>query len=90
MACAAPQGAVHGRCPPSVLFEVLDLAFVLFGGGARLERAKIAPTLGFRIDFAGIQSIFAGLKFANHVLGASSEYFISSRLPNVDHSQRSA
>jgi hypothetical protein len=24
------------------------------------------------------------------VLGASSEYFISSRLPNVDHSQRSA
>jgi hypothetical protein len=90
MACAALQSGAWPLLLPSVPFEVLDLAFVLFGGGARLERAKIAPALGFRIDFARIQPIFAGAELANHVLGASSAYFISSRLPNVDHSERSA
>jgi len=39
--------------------EVLDLAFVLFGGGAGLERAQIAPAAGFRIGFTRIEAIFA-------------------------------
>jgi len=71
--------------------EVLDFAFVLFRCGARFERAQISPAFRFRVDLAGIQTIAAGLEFANHDLikpGGISEYFISSRVPATDQSQR--
>jgi hypothetical protein len=49
-----------------VPLEVLNLAFVLLGGGPRLECAQIATLSGFRIFLTGVQAIFAGLKLSNH------------------------
>jgi hypothetical protein len=49
--------------------EILHIALVLFGGGARLEGAEIAALAGFRIELAGIKPVFAGLQFADHGTG---------------------
>jgi hypothetical protein len=39
--------------------KILNVALVLFGGGARLESAKIAPLAGFGIHLPGIEPILA-------------------------------
>jgi hypothetical protein len=46
--------------------EILHLALVLLGGRARFERAEIAALARLRVDFAGVEPIFAGLQFAYH------------------------
>ena len=52
--------------------EVLDLALMLFGLGARLEGAEVAAFAGFRIDLARIEAVFAGFQFADHGPWATS------------------
>jgi hypothetical protein len=49
--------------------EVLHIALVLFGCGARFESAEIAAFAGLRIELAGIEPVFAGLQFADHGTG---------------------
>jgi hypothetical protein len=46
--------------------EILDGALVLLSGRARIERAKVSPTIRSRVDLARIQSILAGIEFAYH------------------------
>ena len=46
--------------------EVLHLPLVFLGGGARIERAEIAPLARARIDLARIKSILPGSQLANH------------------------
>jgi hypothetical protein len=55
-------------CRPEWLmpFEILHGALVLFGGGTRLERPKIAPLAGFRIHLSGIEPVFTRLQFSDH------------------------
>jgi hypothetical protein len=77
-----------------VPLEVLNLTFVFCRSGTGFESAEISAPLRFRVDFARVQPIFAARELADHgfvpPFGAISEYFISSRVPNVDHSQRNA
>jgi hypothetical protein len=47
-------------------FEVLHFAFVLFCFFQTAEGAKIAPLARRRIQLARVQTIFAGLQFADH------------------------
>jgi hypothetical protein len=49
-----------------VAFKVLHLAFMLLGGSAGTECAKIAPFAGFGVGFSGIEAITAGIEFADH------------------------
>jgi hypothetical protein len=49
-----------------VTFEILNRPLVLFGGGAGLERAEIAPAAGRRILFAGIKPVATGGEFPDH------------------------
>jgi hypothetical protein len=61
--CKEPGRLLHEitRVAPVRLmpFEVLHVALVLFGGGARFEGAEIAAFAGFRIELAGIEPVFA-------------------------------
>ncbi|MCK1639185.1 hypothetical protein IVA95_16630 [Bradyrhizobium sp. 157] len=43
----------------SVPFEILHGAFVLFRRSTRFEGSEITAFAGFRIDFAGIEPVFA-------------------------------
>jgi hypothetical protein len=47
-------------------FEELDLAFMLFGGGAGTEGAEVAAFAGPGIFFTRIEAVFAGGELANH------------------------
>jgi hypothetical protein len=47
-------------------FEVLHLALMPLGRGARLEGAEISAALCLRIEFAGIQPILARAEFPYH------------------------
>jgi hypothetical protein len=42
-------------------FEILHVALVFLGGGARFEGAEIAALAGLRVELAGIKPVFAGL-----------------------------
>jgi hypothetical protein len=46
--------------------EILHIALVLFGGRARFERTEIAALARLEVDVAGVESVFAGLQFADH------------------------
>jgi hypothetical protein len=46
--------------------EVLHFTLMLLRGGACLERAQISSSLGFRVEFSGIQPIFARAEFSYH------------------------
>jgi len=48
-------------CP----LEVLHLAFVFLGRGARLERAEVAALAGLQIGLAGIEAVFARFQLAD-------------------------
>jgi hypothetical protein len=50
----------------SVALEILDLAFVLFGGLAGIERPQVAALAGFGVFLAGIEAVFAAGKLADH------------------------
>lgn len=65
------QGACESRLPlfqavPSMTFEILHGALVLFGRGAGLERAEVAALAGLRIGLARIEAIFARGQLADH------------------------
>src|ERR1044072_8516381 len=51
----------------SMPLEVLHVALVLFRRCTRLEGAEVAALAGFRVDFAGIEPVFARLQFSDHV-----------------------
>src|SRR4249919_2543780 len=67
-----PSGATNPYLHPaarrhaSVPLEVLHFAFVLFGLPAGLERAEVAALVGFRVELARVQAIFAAGEFADH------------------------
>src|SRR5690349_13409502 len=64
---ALPQGRDQPRFGAgSMPFEVLHRALVLLRRGARFESSKIPALARFRIDFAGIEPVFAGLQFSDH------------------------
>jgi hypothetical protein len=48
-------------------FEVLNVTLVLFRGCTRFECAEVTSFACARIDLPGIQAVFAGRKFANHM-----------------------
>jgi hypothetical protein len=50
------------------VLKVLNLAFMLFCRRARFESTEIAPLAGARIDFPGVQTIFARTELADHGL----------------------
>jgi hypothetical protein len=41
-------------------FEVLNFAFVLFGGGTRVEGAQVSTFAGLRVLLPRVQTKFAG------------------------------
>src|SRR5919204_55940 len=47
-------------------FEILDLALMFFGLGARSEGAKVAALAGLRVHLTGIEPILAGFELADH------------------------
>ena len=47
--------------------EVLHGALVLLRRRARFERAEVAALAGLRIDPAGIEPVFAGSQFSDHL-----------------------
>jgi hypothetical protein len=47
--------------------EVLYLALMLLGSSACFERAQISPAFGFRVEFSGVQPIFARAEFSYHI-----------------------
>src|SRR5205085_5526543 len=50
----------------SMPLEILHRALVLFRRRAGFEGAKVAALAGFRVDFAGIEPVFARLQFSDH------------------------
>src|SRR6185437_7958303 len=64
---ACPSGA--GQRGYLVPLEILHVALVLLGRGARLEGTEIAALAGLRIDLAGIKPVLARLQFADHGCG---------------------
>src|SRR5437588_719712 len=69
---ADPAG--RGGVPPaaaishaSVPFEKLHRTFVFLRRLARLERAEVAALAGLRIGLAGVEAVFAGFEFADHM-----------------------
>ena len=50
----------------SVPFEILHGALVLFRCRAGFEGSKVATLTGFRVDFTGIEPVFARLQFSDH------------------------
>src|SRR5438132_9271900 len=59
--CGPPFGAEF-----SVALEILHVALMLLGGGARFERSEIAALAGARIDLAGVEAEPAGTELADH------------------------
>ena len=49
-------------------FEVLDVAFVFFGGVECLKRPKILASLRFWVFFPRVKPVFTGLELTNHEL----------------------
>ena len=49
-----------------VAFEELHGTLVLFSRCAAPERAKVAPSTGFRVGLTRVQPILSGLELANH------------------------
>jgi hypothetical protein len=47
--------------------EILHLALMLFRRSTGFEGSEVAAFARFRIDFAGIEPVFAGLQFSDHV-----------------------
>jgi hypothetical protein len=54
------------RRAPSMPLEILDRALVLLGGGSSVEGTEISTAFGLRINFPGVQTIFARTEFADH------------------------
>jgi hypothetical protein len=50
----------------SVVFEILDGAFMFFGGGAGVEGAEVALASGARIFLEGVKAEFSAGKFSYH------------------------
>ena len=50
----------------SVPLEVLDFAFVFFGGATGGESTEVAALAGMGVGFAGVETVFTGFKFTNH------------------------
>ena len=48
-----------GRNVNSAALEILDFAFVFHGGGARLERTKVAPFSGLGVFLFRVKTVFA-------------------------------
>jgi len=61
--------AAHGLM---AVLEELDGALVLRGFLTRVKRAQVSALASLRINLSRIESILAGLEFANHRV--SSEY----------------
>src|SRR6185437_10752574 len=57
---------LHARSHGSMPLEILDLAFVFFGGLARVKGAEIAALAGLRVLLARIEAIAAGRELADH------------------------
>lgn len=51
--------------------EELHRAFMRLGGFGRLKGAQVSPFAAFRVLLTGIEAIFAGFEFANHVRSGS-------------------
>jgi hypothetical protein len=51
-----------------VALEELYLAFVLFRLLPRLEGSEIAALAGLRISLSGVEPVFTGFQFPNHML----------------------
>ena len=66
-ACHAAPGAGPGASLSAAALEELDRALVLFGGGPGLERPEVAALAGLRVFLAGVEAVFAGLEFADHM-----------------------
>jgi hypothetical protein len=45
-------------------FEILHVPLVLLRGCTRFERAEVTTLAGFRVDFPGIEPVFARLQFS--------------------------
>jgi hypothetical protein len=54
--------------------EVLHFTLMLLRGGACLERAQIATSLRLRVEFSGIQPIFARAEFPYHIVVESTVF----------------
>jgi hypothetical protein len=75
--------------------EVLHFTLMLFCSGARLERAQISSSSGFRVEFSRIQPIFARAEFSYHrvvestsllkVASAGGEGLSAHAYVNVSH-----
>jgi hypothetical protein len=48
------------------VFEELDGALVFLGCAARLERAEVSPAAALGVNLPRVESILAGLQFADH------------------------
>jgi hypothetical protein len=48
-----------GRNVNLAMLEILDFAFVFYGGGTRLERTKIAPFSSLGVFLFGVKTVFA-------------------------------
>ena len=53
------RGEDRAGPPSSAMLEALDLAFVLLGARARVERAEVAALAGVRVLLARIEPVFA-------------------------------
>ena len=53
----------------SMPLEILHGALVLFSGYARFEGAEIAALAGLRVQFSGIEPVFARLQLSDHGTG---------------------
>ena len=69
--CADGMGKTDDRLRgcPLVALEVLDSTFVFFGFLFAREGAEVAAFTGGWVLLAGVEAVFAGLKFADHTGG---------------------
>ena len=68
--------------------EELDGAFMLLGGFARAESSQVSALAGFGVGLSGLESVFAGLEFANHVWAPMTELVFKRYLKDLAHGKR--
>ncbi len=61
------NGLICTSLNASVPFEKLHSPLVLLRRLTRLERAEVAALAGLRIGLAGVEAVFAGFEFADHM-----------------------